>query len=368
MRSIQEIIILSFVNLMVFSIASATEIEVDPTSKTSPGSIQEALDRALPGDTIVVPPGDYFENLTMAGAVTLISKSGPRATTIYGNGNICINCEGCGPGTRISGFTITGGGSFAGGGIRVFGESSVEIDHNIVRNNRTEFEAAGVLVQRNSWADIHDNAFIENESFKTAALSVIVNSTATIHRNLFHSNRSSVFAGAVGVNEAMVRIFHNVFLDNLSGGIGGTIDITGSQATISNNSFLQNRSDEGGTCVSLNTGSYSCAIVNNLAAYNFGPTVVSFGGCQNISCNIYWENSENYVGDCRPPASAGNVETDPLLCDPSNYLAEVADNSPCLSSTCGVIGANPSPGCAAIALKNLPPEETSWGSLKAIFR
>ncbi len=46
-------------------------------------SIQAAIDAAATGDTVLVAPGTYLENINFHGkAITVISEQGPSVTTI----------------------------------------------------------------------------------------------------------------------------------------------------------------------------------------------------------------------------------------------------------------------------------------------
>ena len=47
-------------------------------------TIQAALDAAAPGDTVLVSPGTYTENVTISKSLTLLSTGGRDDTTIQG--------------------------------------------------------------------------------------------------------------------------------------------------------------------------------------------------------------------------------------------------------------------------------------------
>ena len=61
----------------------------------------------------------------------------------------------------------------------------------------------------------------------------------------------------------------------------------------------------------------------------------------------------------------GNISADPLFCAPGEDDFRLQEGSPCApdyNPDCGLIGAWPV-GCGGT-----PTEETSWGSLKALYR
>ena len=90
----------------------------------------------LSGDTLLVRPGTYRGAITLSSKdLDIRSEAGPALTTLdaVGEGSV-LSLENRGPGTRIEGFTITGGTSETGGGIWIFGGAPT-ITRNIVEGN-----------------------------------------------------------------------------------------------------------------------------------------------------------------------------------------------------------------------------------------
>ena len=102
-------------------------------------TIQAAIDAAEPGDTILVGPATYPENLRMISKdLVLKSDLGPDVTTIDGSGQQAstLYLSGQSRATVIEGFKITGGSGFdEGGGIFISGDSSPVIRGNLIANN-----------------------------------------------------------------------------------------------------------------------------------------------------------------------------------------------------------------------------------------
>jgi len=83
-------------------------------------TIQAALDAAVGGDTVLVDPGVYPENLNFHGkTLTLRSRYGPTHTIVDGQDidRVIDVRGGLGRNTRIEGFTLVRGDSHLGGGI-----------------------------------------------------------------------------------------------------------------------------------------------------------------------------------------------------------------------------------------------------------
>lgn len=117
-------------------------------------SIQAAIDAAATGDTIWVGPGTRVEHSIdfLGKAATLASTHGAQATVIdaQNQGTVIRFLTGEGPGTVVTGFTLTGGYSDGttvgngGGGIYAY-KASPTIQDCIITGNRGE-NAGGALV------------------------------------------------------------------------------------------------------------------------------------------------------------------------------------------------------------------------------
>ncbi|MEO0102003.1 MAG: hypothetical protein ABIK84_06330, partial [candidate division WOR-3 bacterium] len=108
-------------------------------------TIQSGLNGALSGDTVLVAPGIYYENILWPNrdGVVLLSEGGPEVTIINGNDTarvITMNAMVYTPATVIRGFTITNGrvsGLYGyGGGIFCRG-SATFFENRIVGNTVT---------------------------------------------------------------------------------------------------------------------------------------------------------------------------------------------------------------------------------------
>ena len=112
-------------------------------------TIQGAIDVAVNGDTVLVAPGTYLENINLNGkAIRITSESGPAVTMIDGGGlDSVVRIEnGEDSNTILQGFTIQNGdgGADSGGGLHIDLASPTIIGNRIVNN--TGCAGTGVMV------------------------------------------------------------------------------------------------------------------------------------------------------------------------------------------------------------------------------
>jgi hypothetical protein len=116
-------------------------------------SIQAAIDSSVNGDTILVAPGRYLENVNFRGKNIILASrfltTGDTAfisgTVLDGNasGSVVTFKNGEDSTAVLSGFTITNGSSEEGGGGIYCFQSSPSVNYCIIRNNVTKFDGRG---------------------------------------------------------------------------------------------------------------------------------------------------------------------------------------------------------------------------------
>ena len=125
-------IVIIGINLTGFAAVEAAVINVPGDY----GTITEAIDAANPGDTIMVGPGVYYENLYIDKIIRIGSTSGVANTIIDGNvdGNVVLINN-----TRaiFSGFTVRNSGKLVDdSGVRVINADDSTITHNVIEWTR----------------------------------------------------------------------------------------------------------------------------------------------------------------------------------------------------------------------------------------
>lgn len=303
-------------------------------------TIQDAIDAALAGDAIIVRPGHYPENIDFLGkAVSLLSEEGPEVTTIDGNqaGSVVVFQGGEGPDTVLSGFTITNGQAYSGGGIYCIG-SSPEITNNIIIGNSADYSGGGICCEGGSSPEIAGNRITENTTPQFGAGMLTDQSTPAIVSNTFTLNKSSTSAGAIYCHESSVTIAGNMIVHNSAGAFGGALIIDGnSSSMLLNNTISENSTPFwgggllcwDGAVVTItnsifwnNKASYGPEI--NLDVWDLPTTVnISHSDVKGGQTSVYM------LPGCTLNWGAGMIDDDPLFVDSLAVDYHLTIDSPC---------------------------------------
>lgn len=215
------------------------------------GSIQEAINAAISGDTVYVCPGVYYENIIINKTIELLS--GEKNTTILDGemegSVITITADN----VTIAGFTIKNSGSFfPDAGIYISSIYNTISGNNIVGNfyGITMYYACNNVIIENSIIDNHHCAIYMSESSNN----VILNNSLGGHLyngiGLYDNSNNNVIVGNditnndfCGINirdSSSNNITRNKITDN---NIGIHIPTSGYNNRISGNVLLNNNNN-----------------------------------------------------------------------------------------------------------------------------
>jgi len=294
-------------------------------------TIQAAIDYSTDHDTILVAPGEYFENINFNGKnIVLCSDfvftrnfSDIQSTIINGSLPVHADTASCvlivsGEDSTavLQGFTITGGKG-----------TRWEDEHGA---NHWYTEGGGILIQYSS-PTIKDNIITWNEAINIP------------------SGTTSAGGGGIRCGDGNPHIFNNIISYN-KGRYGGGIVMNYSGALIKNNIIIGNSGGEdfgGGGLWFLYNGDKPLILENNTIVNN--SSALGGGGIRVWYCqadlvnNIFWGNTASYstsqiqgntanVSYCCVEGGfdgEGNIEDNPDFTGDTYILA---DGSPCIDA------------------------------------
>ncbi len=311
--------------IIIASAASTATINIPADYPT----IQQGIDATSNGDTVLVQPGTYVENINFNGHnIVLGSLFLTTGDTSYISNSI-IDGDSSGTVVRfengednttvITGLTIMNGRTgLHGGGIYCGANSNPVIRNNIIRDNYASYRigspsGGGIYIENSS-------PRVENNMIK----------------NNIADGEAGAGAGIYGLNSESV-IIGNVIKDNTATGgfygIGGGICFGVSSPQILGNTIVQNTATwgiGGGICFGECTAQLSGnTIFGNTS--RFGSGVYNENSDLNIVNSIIWGNGadSNLVYQGPIPIliysdiqggweGTGNIDCDPQFCDPES--------------------------------------------------
>ena len=235
-------------------------IRIDGAGGGDYETIQEGIDAASFGDTVLVLPGTYHEHLTLgpgADGIALIGEAGPELTVVTGDslpGVPVVRCEDVGASTLIQGLTFRAGvASGRGAGISCGYLASPRIVGNVIRDCRAKYPGGfggGIGTDRGSPL-IEENIIRRNRGIDGGGIS-IWGGSVTIRGNLIEDNVAdgwggNEYGGGIRVEEGSHVIEGNILRGNyaLHSG-GGIMIIMTSSVSLTSNTFEGNISALGG--------------------------------------------------------------------------------------------------------------------------
>ncbi len=241
-------IIIILLSIFFYSYAFPATIHVPADQPT----IQAGIDASVNGDTVLVAPGTYVENIDFKGkAITVRGDTGPDVTVIDGNqaGSVVKFESGEGVNSVLDGFTITNGSGthampwgYSGGGIYCEGTSPT-ITNNTITGNSASYAGGGIFC-RDSFPNITNNTISGNTANHGGGIECY-NCSPSITNNTIIGNIAIEDAGGISCFNSSPTITSNTITGNTAKSInyyggGGIRCYWNCSPTITNNTISGN--------------------------------------------------------------------------------------------------------------------------------
>jgi hypothetical protein len=349
--------------LLAFPVRSAT-IRVPSDYPT----IQEGVDGAAAGDTVLVAPGTYYGSPGSANCVvldkgiTLTSEGGAAVTTIDGEGTRRVVSSTTSQPRTIQGFTITRGFADKGAGLYVGSQGVSMIQDNIFEANSATSQGGGIYCSEIGGDKYVDsNLFVHNSANSDAACHFAHGGMLEFSANAVLNNVTTNYYPAiyVGVAYGSLNMTDCVVANN-----GGGLSVTGEcsdPVNIRRCTFAQT-----GVPIESNFSEYivieQTIIVGSIYQHYLDTCETNF---QLNYVDLYGGAFYGYLEYVTITWNQPNLNADPLFCDPLNGDFSLAAGSACLpqNNAWGLqIGAF-GQGCDPVSLT---PD--TWARIKARYR
>jgi len=310
-------------------------------------TIQRGINASENGDTLLVQPGVYVENLVISNRnlvlaslyLTTEDEADIDSTVIDGDqrGSVIYLENGYNRTVAVIGFTLRNGAAYSGGGVYL--ESyNVVIDHCDFRNNEAGNYGGAIC---NYWEGSLKLSYCTFDSNEAGGWGGAVFSRLLMSADhcVFSNNSAYYYGGAVHLRQWPGGTFTNCVFVNNSALIGGAIDLLWAAAAVLDRcTIANNQSDDSRGGISLINGSK--AILNNSIVWgNEGYQIacdndehrdtvsVSYSDVQEGEEGIHQENGQALI-----LWNDGNIDADPLFVDPDNGDFSLQADSPCIDA------------------------------------
>jgi hypothetical protein len=352
-------------------------------------TIQAGINAAKNGDTVLVAPGTYNENINFNGkAITVKSANGPKVTIIDGGraNPVVTFASGETLASILGGFTIQNGLGQNAGGIAIV-NSSPTIRHNLVtknfgcgigvyygapviEDNTVSYTAgggdcapadgSGILLYgqgtQYGMGSVHiiGNIIQQNVSSPDsdgAGIYLWVGGAPLIENNVIKLNHAGTYGSGGGITmqgSGAPVILQNLIVGNEAGTVGGGLDLEipndGSKAIIVNNTIAFNRTateNQGQTGSEVYVSGFfsTVAFWNNIISGTTANAVVYCDPLYNAPSPSFSNNDAfslsggDYAGTCTgETGQKGNISAAPKFVNPNKRNYQLLPASPAINT------------------------------------
>ena len=305
-------------------------------------TIQSAINASSTGDTILVQPGTYHENVDFNNrAVTLASLYATTSDESYiestiingGHSSSCVKFDsGEGNDSVINGFTVTNGYAYYGAGIYCYNSSSPTIMNMIIDNNDghpDDSYGGGICIMSESEPVCSNIVISNNYAEAGGGIYCHDNGNATLSNITFFGNTAN-HGGAMLTNYSHPVVDRALIYDNQANSAGGAVYVLyHSFPEFTNCSIVNNTTPGWGGGFYCNDIYGEPIITNSIIWGNesdYDLQIFALGANPTVNYSDVQDGTgEDWFGE-------GCIDADPLFLDPGNDIFFLTVSSPCIDA------------------------------------
>ncbi|NQU05737.1 MAG: hypothetical protein HQ568_06565, partial [Calditrichaeota bacterium] len=316
-------------------------------------TIQAGIDAAENGDTVLVHPGTYVENINFEGKaitvssliITMRDDAYIDSTIIDGNEEDCVVLfvNGEERNSILRGFTITNGVQEWGGGIDCQPNTGPTLMDLMVVENAAREGGGGIHCSTNATPLIIRVKLLSNRVTNTwggGGLSSVWGACPVIRDSEFIGNIAPNGGALFCIDDGHFELDHVLIAGNEANYGGGIFIRNASGVSLTNTTIVDNRAGEGGGIFIHEFGISITTILHNSIIHNNDPSEIELDVLENnggelvISYSDILEGLEGIIANFENHVDwqEGNIDEDPLFVDPENGDYHLTTDSPCINS------------------------------------
>lgn len=294
-------------------------------------SIQGKIATSMDGDTILVAPGVYRENINFNGKAIHVKSEIPHAAIL--DGKYLLNTvrfvANESRRAKLSGFIVRHGSARTGGGIYV-DNASPTIENCRIEDNAAELYGGGLYISGASSPLLISTTVQNNRSNGSGAGIYCYQSTPTLSQSIITQNETQLNGGAVYVaGNANPNLINMLIYDNFARYNGGGIAVNSASINIKHCTISDNNAGEGIALYVEKVLSPNKVIVQNSIFWQTDELAYHVIASDNnsviqVTGSDIFQKSGIYPG-------TGNISVKPEFVDPVTNNYQIKIGSPCVN-------------------------------------
>lgn len=295
-------------------------------------TIQKAINLSVDGDTVLVKPGIYEENINFKGTSVHVKSEIPYQAIIDGNYSThtvqFVTNETSG--AKLSGFIVRHGAAKTGGGIYI-DDASPTIEDCRIEDNSSLKNGGGIFITGSSSPLVISSTIQNNISGDSGGGVYCFGATPTLSRSVITNNQTDKNGGGVYVsNNARPILVNMVIYDNLAKYNGGGVYVESASLIVRHCTISDNQSGQGLALFVEDITTPDQVLVQNSILWQTDALTYNVIGAddgdaiQVTGSNVYVKNG-SYPGE-------GNIKQNPLFASQSTGNYRIKNGSPCINA------------------------------------